>query len=267
MKFDPNKHRRRSIRLRGYDYTQPGAYFVTMCTQNRECLLGEIENGQVRLNDAGQMIARWWNELNRKFPTIKTDVSVIMPNHLHGIIVLRPNSSVGAALCGRPDLVGRDDGQPRRVAPTGEGAEVAPTGEGTGVGGMQPPDGDPVGTALCGRPDLVGRDDGQPRRVAPTEEGTEVAPTRPTLGDIIGWFKTMTTNEYIRGVKQMNWPPFPGRLWQHNYYERIVRNERELHAIRQYIVENPLKWEFDRENPAVAAREERQRMKSHADHD
>ena len=217
MKFDPNKHRRRSIRLRGYDYTQPGAYFVTMCTQNRECLLGEIENGQVRLNDAGQMIARWWNELNRKFPTIKTDVSVIMPNHLHGIIVLRPNSSVG--------------------------------------------------TALCGRPDLVGRDDGQPRRVAPTEEGTEVAPTRPTLGDIIGWFKTMTTNEYIRGVKQMNWPPFPGRLWQHNYYERIVRNERELHAIRQYIVENPLKWEFDRENPAVAAREERQRMKSHADHD
>jgi len=59
----------------------------------------------------------------------------------------------------------------------------------------------------------------------------------------------MTTNEYIRGVKQNGWPRFNGKLWQRNYYEHIVRNENELNRIRQYIMDNPLKWALDRENP------------------
>ena len=59
----------------------------------------------------------------------------------------------------------------------------------------------------------------------------------------------MSTNEYIRGVKQNGWPPFPGKLWQRNYYERIVRNDNELNRIRRYIDENPLRWELDQENP------------------
>jgi len=70
------------------------------------------------------------------------------------------------------------------------------------------------------------------------------------LGDVIDWFKTMSTNAYIRGVRQWDWPPFPGRLWQRNYYERILRNESELGIARKYILENPLKWDEDRENPA-----------------
>jgi len=61
------------------------------------------------------------------------------------------------------------------------------------------------------------------------------------------WFKTMTTNAYIRGVKQSDWPPFPGRLWQRNYYERIVRDEAELGAIREYIAANPANWADDEE--------------------
>ena len=71
----------------------------------------------------------------------------------------------------------------------------------------------------------------------------------PTLGKIMQWFKTMTTNAYIRGVKQDGWEPFPGKLWQRNYYERIVRNERGLNAVRQYIQNNPVRWTEDRENP------------------
>ena len=67
------------------------------------------------------------------------------------------------------------------------------------------------------------------------------------------WFKTMTTNDYIRGVKAMGWLPFPGRLWQRNYYEHVVRNEVELDAIRRYIDENPARWALDRDNPAVFA--------------
>ena len=61
----------------------------------------------------------------------------------------------------------------------------------------------------------------------------------PTLGDIVNWFKTMTTNQYIRGVKQNGWSPFGGKLWQRNYYEHIIRNEEELNHVRQYIAENP----------------------------
>ena len=70
------------------------------------------------------------------------------------------------------------------------------------------------------------------------------------LHRIVQWFKTMTTNAYIRGVKQSNWPPFPGRLWQRNYYERIIRDEAELNAARKYIAENPMKWVEDKENAA-----------------
>lgn len=65
------------------------------------------------------------------------------------------------------------------------------------------------------------------------------------------WFKTMTTNAYIRGVKQLGWVPFPGKLWQRNYYEHIIRSERALSAIRQYIAENPARWALDRYNPAA----------------
>lgn len=69
------------------------------------------------------------------------------------------------------------------------------------------------------------------------------------LGQIIQWFKTMTTNAYIRGVKELGWRPFNGRVWQRNYYEHIIRNERSLQAIRSYIDANPDNWEGDQYHP------------------
>jgi putative transposase len=81
-----------------------------------------------------------------------------------------------------------------------------------------------------------------------THEGTHAGVPLPT---VIQWFKTMTTNEYIRGVKTASWPAFNGRLWQRNYYEHVIRNDDSLNRIRQYIVDNPARWTFDRENPAV----------------
>ena len=161
MKFNPEIHHRRSIRLEGYDYSDEGAYFVTIVTRERESLFSNILDGKVHLNYAGKMIEKWWNELNEKFPMVKIDTTIIMPNHLHGILNI-----VGAALCGRPDS-GLERGHPHRGAPT-----------------------------------YLDYDSGQPRRVA------------PTLGKIMDWFKTMTTNEYIRGVKEIGWSPFCGKLWQ-----------------------------------------------------
>lgn len=98
--FNPDKHRRRSIRLKGYDYTQAGAYFVTICTQNRECLFGEIVEEEMRLNDAGQTVQSVWNELPCHYPGVEIDVFVVMPNHIHGTIVLMDDHVVGATPCG-----------------------------------------------------------------------------------------------------------------------------------------------------------------------
>jgi len=88
VKYNPDVHRRRSIRLRGYDYSQAGAYFVTICVQGRVCLLGDVVDGQMQLNEAGRIAQYVWNELPQRFPGIALDQYAIMPNHVHGIIVL-----------------------------------------------------------------------------------------------------------------------------------------------------------------------------------
>ena len=187
MTYDPDVHRRRSIRLQGYDYSCSGAYFVTMCTENRECLFGEIVADEMRLNDAGQMVQMVWEQLPDHYPGVDVDGFVVMPNHIHGIIVLA---------------------------------------------------GDPVGATLCGPP---GQARGQGQARGP-------APTRMSLPDVVQRFKSFTTTLCRRGVKERGWPPFPGRFWQRNYYEHIVRNDDELNCIRAYIQMNPARWAWDRQN-------------------
>lgn len=180
---------RRSIRLKNYDYSQAGAYFVTICAQNRECLFGEIVDGVMQLNDAGLMVQSVWNDIPTFYPNVETDAFVVMPNHIHGVVVL-----VGATPRGRPDI-GR------------------------------------------GHPDI-----GQAQRPAPT--------LHLTLGDVVHRIKTMTTKRYADHVKHSGWPAFPGRLWQRNYYEHIIRDEASLARIREYISNNPWRWALDHDNPA-----------------
>jgi REP element-mobilizing transposase RayT len=86
--IDPHQRHRRSIRLRDYDYAQVGAYFVTVCAQNRDCLFGEVMNGEVRLNSFGRIVAECWNAISKHFPNVELDESVVMPNHVHGIIII-----------------------------------------------------------------------------------------------------------------------------------------------------------------------------------
>lgn len=212
MTFNSDIHHRRSIRLKGYDYLQAGAYFVTICTQNRECLFGGITDGQMALNNAGRMVQMVWDKIPEHYAGIKTDAFVVMPNHIHGIIVL-----VGAGPRACPDTKPTGVGQSQKGQPRG----VAPTG-------ME-----------------QSRFTGQPRGVAPTL----------SLPDVVHRFKTMTTKRYADGVKQDGWASFPGKLWQRNYYERIIRDEDELNRIREYILNNPRQWEFDRENPVVSKME------------
>ncbi len=102
--YDPNKHHRRSIRLKGFDYTREAAYFVTICIQNGTCLFGEIVNGQMRLNDAGRVAQMMWKAIPTHFPHVETDAWVVMPNHVHGIII-----TVGATHASPP----RQSGPPK----------------------------------------------------------------------------------------------------------------------------------------------------------
>ena len=88
MKFHRKKRNRRSLRLRGYDYSQAGAYFVTICIHGQDCLFGQVVEGETRLSEYGGVVSKCWNELSFHYPYVETDEYAVMPNHLHGIIVI-----------------------------------------------------------------------------------------------------------------------------------------------------------------------------------
>ena len=96
MKMAEMNKTRKSMRLKGYDYSKPGYYFITVCTQNKKCLFGDIRNRQMVLNSAGRVVEKVWYELPEHYQHVELDAFVIMPSHFHGIIVLRPNPTVGA---------------------------------------------------------------------------------------------------------------------------------------------------------------------------
>ena len=97
MTYDPKKHHRRSIRLRGHDYSGGGAYFITICAQDKKCLFGQVAKGEMILNEAGRNIQRVWENLPQRFPTVVLDAFQLMSNHLHGILVI-PSAGLEQAL-------------------------------------------------------------------------------------------------------------------------------------------------------------------------
>ena len=92
MSYDPDRHHRRSIRLRNYDYSSAGTYFVTILVKDRECLLGEIVDGKMHLSEIGVVVRDIWETLPERYPGVELDESVIMPNHTHGVIVITPEA-------------------------------------------------------------------------------------------------------------------------------------------------------------------------------
>jgi putative transposase len=89
MSYNPEIHDRRSIRLQGYDYSQSGAYFVTICTFQRQHLFGAVNNGEMQLNVTGQIVSAIWQKIPQHFPSVEIDEVILMPDHLHGIIPRR----------------------------------------------------------------------------------------------------------------------------------------------------------------------------------
>ena len=156
--YPPRKSPRRS----SIDYSTAGYYFVTICSYDREAFFGDVVNDQMRLNPAGQAMEDLWVDIPRQFNQVKLDAFVIMPNHIHGIIILE--------------------------------------------GGI-------------------------------------------TLSRVVQAFKSIATHAYVQGVHQHGWKKFDQHLWQRSFYDHVVRNQEDLLRIQEYILNNPLQWAMDNENP------------------
>jgi len=196
MFTNKNQRHRHSIRLKEYDYSSPGIYFVTICVDGREYLFGDIKNGEMILNELGKIVKNQWENIVNRYNNISLDAYMIMPNHLHGII------TVGAPLAGAR-------------TPTDAGTPTTPTAGAT-----------------------------------PLRAGARPA---PTLGDIIGSFKSLCVHDWLEYIKNNNIDA-RGKFWQRNYYEHIIRDERALNNVQRYIVYNPINWENDLENNKLIGR-------------
>ncbi|HLD34327.1 MAG TPA: transposase [Patescibacteria group bacterium] len=180
---------RKRNRLQGYDYSRNGYYFITICTQDRIDWFGEIRNGEMKLNKNGEIIRQCWDDLPNHYHNVDLDVFVVMPNHVHGIVVV-DNVSVGDG-CGVVG-VGFGDGK------VGVGLKPTPTG---------------------------------------------ITATTHGLSEIIRGFKTFSSrriNENLNNTQKFK--------WQRSFYDHVIRDDLSLYRIREYIINNPRKWERDRNN-------------------
>jgi putative transposase len=163
-RYNPRYHHRRSIRLRNYDYTQCGRYFVTICVQNRECLLGSIRQGCFLSSELGEVVQQALNALQQNYPETTIESWVVMPNHLHFILEIQQQTDI-------------------------------------------------------------------------------------SLGVLVRQFKYDTTKQ-INELRNS-----PGtKVWQRNYYENIIRTDRAYQIIKNYIHQNPIRWEIDQLHPQVPSK-------------
>ena len=172
-----NKYRIKSIRLQDYDYSSNGAYFITMCTKDRECVFGNIIDGKMELSKVGKIVCDEWVKTEQLRKYIQLDEWIIMPNHFHGIVIIKNDNVM-------------DNVETRR------------------------------GVSL-------------------QRFGTSISKSLPII-----------VNHFKSAVKRWcNKNGYEQFQWQRNYYEHIIRNENELNRICEYIINNPLKWTLDRNNP------------------
>lgn len=180
-----NKYRIESHRLKGYDYSANGAYFITIVTKNRFHFFGEIKNGEMQLSEIGKIVWEQWFESEKIRKNILLDQFVVMPNHIHGVVLI--------------DNGLLDDDRRNVVA--------------------------------------------QRFYSGPNKKMSDISPIKTSLSHMVREFKTAVTKR-----SRIIVPKF---AWQANYHDRIVRNDDELNRIRKYIIENPKKWELDRNKKGI----------------
>jgi len=185
MTLFKNKYRVESTRLKGWDYAAAGWYFVTLCTRGRECFFGDVKEAEMHLSAIGDIVTEEWRRTAIVRPNVALDEWVVMPNHIHGIIVITYTT-----------------------VETFRGNVSAPPEE-------------------------------MPYRGVSTKARLKSG----SVGAIIGQFKSVCT-------KRIWAAGFPAFDWQSRFFDHIIRDEPSLNSIRQYIIDNPAKWELDKNNPA-----------------
>ncbi len=179
-----NKYRIESTRLKHWDYAEDGCYFITICAKDREFYFGDIIGGKMKLSSIGKIANQYWRVISKHFSFVNLDEFIVMPNHIHGIIIIDKTASVGASAVS---------------VETRHGASLPP----------------------------------RRRKFGPMQKNS--------LSSII--------NHYKGAVKKWCNKNNMDFLWQERFYDHIVRDEKSLNRIRQYIIDNPAKWESDRNNP------------------
>ncbi len=201
IKFNPQKHHRRSIRLRGYDYSQPGAYFITIVTYQRECLFGEIVGGEMKLNQYGKIVDHAWHDLPNHYRHVEPGVLCSMPNHVHGVIILIDDSRGGSS----EFILASSQKWQTRPYKTSEFTEAS-------------------------------------------SKYWQTCPYKPykrhALPEIVRAIKSFSAKRInaLRNIHGIS-------VWQRNYYEHIIRNDREMYNISRFVESNPSAWMNHDENP------------------
>ena len=211
MLYNPEIHHRHSIRLKGYDYSSQGAYFITLCCENRQHRFGEISESQMELTPCGQIATEWMENLHTQFPTIEINEYIIMPDHIHAIISIRT---------GNP-----------RGCPNNDGNNNNRTGTPRGCHQISTPRGCPNNNGNSNNSNTSTTSD------CPEENS-------PTIGQIIGAYKSLVANDCLKWHKEHNLQM--GKFWQRNYYEHIIRDEQAYENISNYIRTNPERWQSNR---------------------
>jgi putative transposase len=206
MTIDRKLYQRRTTRLWDYDYAQSGFYFVTICTHNKKWMFGEIVNEEMHLNNAGKIVEAVWNTLPQRFRGVKLDEYVVMPNHMHGIIVIEGIEPIEHFSSDVPERF--KDYMNRGTIH--QQATKAPLPHGRDKSGPYP-----WNTAH------------------PNDTNTS-----PILGEIVRTFKAVTA----RHIRTSGMPNF---RWQERFHDYIIRNDSALNLIRQYIINNPAQWAED----------------------
>jgi putative transposase len=195
--------KRKLNRLKYFDYSNEGYYYITICTKNRDDFFGKIENEKMILNDYGNIANKIWNEIRNHFPNCLIDEYIIMPNHIHGILII--DHTVGNANLRSQqnnDNVGNND------------------------------------RCSLQNNDNIGNND---RCSLPTNNNKKNR-NMELIPKIISQFKSSTTREIRKKYDDLNFG------WQKSYYDHLIRNDKSLFNIRQYIILNPLNWDEDENN-------------------
>jgi hypothetical protein len=223
-----NKYRISSARLKNWDYGSNAIYFVTICTQNREHYFGTIADERMELSETGKIAQRFWFEIPIHFPFVKLGESVVMPNHIHGIIIIdKPDKNFDFGIHGDAATA------------------IGDAGDGAMVDARDVPFGDVGDVAIVETPNL-GVSTVVPNHVTtnnpPANNGKTTAASAKwnpeILGSIINQYKRICTIN----ARKIN----PGFSWQSRFHDHIIRNHESFVRISDYIINNPVNWKVDK---------------------